>query len=247
MSFLAVTSLAEAAMPAPSAAGGALPVVASLLVGAGLAGVAVARRTGTARLRALVGVALAALAFQVFHLAEHGLQLGHWLLHPTEAPWLTPWAAVGRDALAAAVDGVAASGAELLHLVGNGLFLAGLVALSLVAAQRGVEHDRTRSLRAALLVQGLHVAEHVLLTTSWFLAGEAWGASTVFGLLEPGTVVAGAVRVWFHFAVNLAATALAVRALRDVGADDLLGLLRETRRDEGRTVGLHGVDGPRGW
>ena len=40
--------------------------------------------------------AVAGVAFQVFHFLEHGLQLGYWFLHPTAAPWLTPWAVLGQ-------------------------------------------------------------------------------------------------------------------------------------------------------
>lgn len=195
-----------------------LPSAGLLVLGLGAVGLALHRRDGRARLHALLGIALAATAFQVFHVAEHALQVGYWLLNPTEAPWLTPWAAVGRDALAATVDGRAGSGSELLHLVGNGLFLAGLVALQAAARQRDMSPARLRNLRLAVVVQGVHVAEHVVLTATWFATGEALGVSTGFGLFEAGTTLGGAVRVWFHFAINLVATLYALRALRDTDA-----------------------------
>ena len=81
------------------------------------------------------GVVMAAvglLGFQAFHVLEHGIQIGYWFGHPQAAPFLTPWAVVGRDVLAAPLGRGPARGAELLHLVGNLLFLGGLLLLAAV-------------------------------------------------------------------------------------------------------------------
>lgn len=191
-----------------------------------LAGVATALVVGWAASRSSVrGVLLVAaggLLFQVVHALEHVLQLGYWVAHPLEAPWLTPWAAAGRDTLAVAVDGHAAGGNELLHLLGNLIFLGGLVALA-VWRTRTARAGGGRTLRWAFGTQGLHVAEHMLLVATWALAGQATGVTTLFGALEAGTAPAHSVRVLSHFALNAVATWAAVVAAVQSG---LLGALR---------------------
>jgi hypothetical protein len=161
----------------------------------------------------LLAIVYGAMAFQVVHALEHVLQIGYWIQHPTQPPWLTPWAEVGRDALALATDGQTGTGNELLHLGGNLIFLAGLVAAVVVARRWSVPAERTRWLRLALWLQAAHVAEHLVLTTTAIAWGAGHGASTAFGLLTPGTVLAAAVRVWLHLLLNLAATAFAVAGI----------------------------------
>lgn len=200
-------------------AGGGLEATPALALGLGLIGATVAYHRGTAprgrtRTGVLLLVAGAALAFQMFHLAEHVLQAGYWLSHPSEAPWLTPWAGAGRDVLAGVAGGSADTGAELLHLVGNTIFLAGLLAA--VAVVRRGDAGPSVWLRRATMVQTAHVAEHVALTTTLVLGGRAVGATTLLGLLAPGTAVLHTTRVWSHFAINAVATVLAVLAVRDL-------------------------------
>lgn len=165
------------------------------------------------RMATLMWVAVAGIAFQVIHFAEHVLQAGYWVVHPGEAPWLTPWAAASRDVLARAADGQATTGNELLHLGGNAVFLAGLIA-AVVAVRASHRWDRSPwGLRMALWAQGVHVGLHVGLTVTWLTIQQAHGLSTLFGLLEPGTVWANAMRVWVHFVINLIATVYAVIGL----------------------------------
>lgn len=201
----------------------------STLSPTGLVGLAIAIGAGVAvalillpgrslprRTTILVGVAMGGLAFQVFHVLEHGLQFGYWLVNPSARPWLTPWAETGAEGLklwcslvpVGAASRAAACGAELLHLFGNVIFLAGLLAFAAVISSAG-----RRSLRRALIVQWFHVAEHVLLTATVFVLGRPLGFSTAFGLLDAGPV-ASSYRVWFHFLVNLVATLFALAALR---------------------------------
>lgn len=156
--------------------------------------------------RVLVATALFGLGFQLVHVVEHLAQTVYWVMHPTAAPWLTPWAATGRDVLAMTVDGNANSGNELLHLAGNVIFLSGLAALT-VLLRRG-RSPVPGPLRAALWAQGLHVLEHVVLTTTWFVYGRALGVTTLFGAVQGATV--GGLRVWAHFALNLVATGCAI-------------------------------------
>lgn len=152
-------------------------------------------------------VAAGGLGFQVVHVLEHVAQAGVWMAHPNQPPFLTPWAIAGRDALA--VGGDAALGNELLHLVGNLIFLAGLVALALLARRR---QAGGRALRLALVVQSLHVSEHLALTLTAATMGEAVGITTAFGLLDAGGPL-WALRVNAHFVWNAVATVAAVGAV----------------------------------
>lgn len=166
------------------------------------------RASTTDRTRELLKyLAIGALAFQMVHLIEHVAQLGYWIAHPLEAPWLTPWAIEGRDALAA--DGNLALGNELLHLVGNLVFLGGLLALVFYCRRR--ELEASSPLRLAMVIQGIHVAEHLVLTVTTAVWGKAAGLSTFFGLVS-GPVMTS-YRVWFHFLINIVATWFAARAL----------------------------------
>ena len=151
---------------------------------------------------ALVSLVVFCLGFQVVHALEHVLQLGYWVLHPSEAPWLTPWAVTGRDLLAAVSNGHPTTGNELLHLLGNLIFLAGLVGLLHVVRERSeLPH---RSLHVATVLQTVHVGEHVALALSWLATGQALGITTLFGRLQ-GTV-GSAGRIWAHFLLNVVAS-----------------------------------------
>ena len=170
--------------------------------------------TGPRREDALSKVVVGAVGFQVFHFLEHGLQLGYWIVNPKEKPWLTPWAQTGADGLAFWCkiwpgEGRAGQrGAELLHLVGNSIFLAGVVALFVLARLRHVRH---RSVHSAVIFQGLHFIEHIILTVTVFATGKGWGASTMFGRWSGSELSSH--RVWWHFTVNGIATTVAVVAL----------------------------------
>lgn len=146
------------------------------------------------------------MAFQVVHLIEHAAQLGHWLGNPTEPPWLTPWAMAGRDALA--VGGTAAAGSEVLHLVGNLIFLVALLAMAAVAPRAGSRSHQ--DLDRAVYLQGFHVVEHLLLTISFLIWGRSLGVTTLFGVATG--VFGSSLRVWAHFLLNLVATYYAGRA-----------------------------------
>lgn len=116
-------------------------------------------------------------------------------------------------------------GTELLHLIGNLIFLGGLGALTVTCCAAGCAFRCLRSLKTALYVQGLHVVEHVALTSTVVLTGQAIGVSTFFGRL--GGPVMTSWRVWFHFLANLVASWYAARALNDTAV--ALNVTREAR------------------
>lgn len=169
------------------------------------------RRSNPRTIRTVAYVAVAGVTFQVFHFIEHIAQLGYWFMHPTEAPWLTPWAATGRDILAA--GGSPVTGTEWLHLLGNTIFFVGLIAMWRLLGFRRLSLLKYGSLKRAIGWQGFHVAEHVALTMTWLLFGTAMGLSTFFGLVEGGALLSS-YRVWFHFLLNLLVTLYAARALK---------------------------------
>jgi hypothetical protein len=166
--------------------------------------------------RALKYMAVAAFTFQGVHFLEHIAQLGYWLLHPSEAPWITPWAIPARDALA--VAGEVPLGNELLHLTGNLVFLGGLLALAVYWSKRGGK--ASPHLRTTLWVQGIHMVEHVALTASTIIFGKAVGLSTFLGLVSGPAMTS--YRVWFHFLINLVATWYAGRAILALHRQGLL-------------------------
>ena len=106
---------------------------------------------------------------------------------------------------------------EGLHLVGNVIFLVGIIALGRVTP------TPLPGVKTALVLQGVHVAEHVLLTATLWLFGTPMGLSTLFGAAYDYSW-AGTARVWFHFLINLGATIPAATAL--------FVWWKQTRRDQ---------------
>jgi hypothetical protein len=72
------------------------------------------------------------------------------------------------------------------------------------------------------------VLEHLLLTFTLLLLGEASGFSTLFGALSNATL--WTYRVWWHFAINLFATVYATRAAKAMYDEGLVlsGPMRRT-------------------
>lgn len=161
-------------------------------------------------------VVAGALAFQLIHVFEHGLQVAVWAGDPSARPWMSSWAAgtasgVGQwCSLVATSSGAKPLGTEMLHLLGNVIFVAGLAVMVSLGALVHLGHARK-----ALAIQCLHVLEHVVLTGTLVVTGTAYGASTVLNDVLP---VGGATaRVLFHFGINAAATFYAVRAVHSAG------------------------------
>lgn len=170
--------------------------------------------------RVLRDIAVFALLFQVFHFIEHIAQVGYWFVNPSQPPWLTPWAVAGRDLLA--VDGTPGGGNELLHLVGNLIFLGGVVALALITWHSGRKIKQIRYLSTTLILQGVHVAEHILLTVSYLAMGSAVGFTTLFGTAQGP--FGSSLRIWAHLLLNLTATYYAFRSVWEMYA---MGLVLE--------------------
>jgi hypothetical protein len=184
--------------------------------------------------RVVRDVATAALVFQLVHFIEHVAQLGYWAMHTSSAPWLTPWAMAGRELLV--VDGTPASGNELLHLVGNLIFLAGVLALAGLVPRARRWTGEIPFLKPAILLQGAHVIEHVLLTGTYLASGEAIGFTTVFGLADGA--FGSTLRVWAHFLLNLVATYFALRAVLEMRRSGLLAIDGHLKGPVGLPVSL---------
>jgi hypothetical protein len=174
--------------------------------------------TAASTIRKAQYVAVAGIAFQIVHLVEHVAQTGYWFMHPADAPWLTPWAVVGRDMLV--VGGRIVTGNELLHLLGNGIFMGALLALAWVAKSHGMSADRFPHLGKAIATQGIHLAEHVLLTLTVFTIGMPLGLSTLFGFATGSW--GSSYRIWFHFIINAIATYYATMGVAEMHQDDLI-------------------------
>lgn len=163
------------------------------------------------------------LAFQIGHFAEHAVQFGVWfggahdwvaatfcgrgtpyMSRPvTEAvtlagTYLFPDAAPPRQMMLAM---------ELLHLVGNAVFLATIGAVCALT--------RSKWSRYAFYIEAAHLCEHLSLTLTAFYVGVPIGVSTLFGRARALLGSDGAVgwRVSWHFFMNLLPMPLTMVAL----------------------------------
>ena len=145
------------------------------------------------------------LIFQSFHTLEHLVQLSRWFNSPYSPPYMSPIAKTASSQLESSfasisnIIGVPSLGMELLHLVGNAIFLTGGVVLFFSPVFAKV---RKYSLYA-LLFEGVHMIEHSILTISALSGNGAWGASTQFNLLAGSQLTTH--RIWWHGAMNLVA------------------------------------------
>lgn len=180
-----------------------------------------ARKAGRARSAAswLYYVTYGTLAFQVVHTVEHLIQTGYWIRFPNNNPWLSPWADATARGLAAMGDSSARlqTGNELLHLAGNGVFFFGLVAMFIALRDAGARGNQMWGAWWALILEGIHFGEHVVLTATWYIVGKPYGLSVLFGwgytLPAPWPT---AIRIWWHFMFNLMPMICALVALREM-------------------------------
>lgn len=153
------------------------------------------------------------LAFQVGHFIEHAVQFGVWIAGQYQ--WVV-WAFCGRDApymsppVTTAVRYAGAwlfpeadpgrqmmLGMEILHLLGNGIFLATIAGVNYLMPSKWA--------RWAFYLEGAHLCEHLALTLTAYYIGKPIGLSTLFGQAPYYFGKSGAVgyRVSWHFAMNL--------------------------------------------
>ncbi len=153
------------------------------------------------------------IAFQIGHFVEHAVQFGMWLFSDRSAAWMSVWAmwlvhSIG-EALRPNAGHIAqmAAGMEVLHLIGNAIFL-----LTLAGAYRLMP---SRNIRLAIYVEGFHLLEHLMLTGSVLILGKALGISTLLGYSSLVFTQEGMVgyRVFWHFAMNLVPSLLLMKSI----------------------------------
>jgi hypothetical protein len=161
-------------------------------------------------LKILVGMGL---AFQLGHFAEHAVQFAVWSAGKSQ--WVVA-TFCGRDTpymsrpVTAMVELVGAYlfpkadlarqmmvGTEILHLIGNCMFLATIAGVFYFIP--------TKLVRYALYIEGAHLCEHISLTLSAYYVGKPIGLSTLFGQASAlwGQELAVGWRVSWHFVMNL--------------------------------------------
>ncbi len=148
---------------------------------------------------AVIGIGIVG---QIGHLQEHIAQAGYWVQHPNAKAWMTPWGTGLAKGYGQVDDSKPTLGMEILHLVGNFIFLAGITGVLLITARARKVTARKWG-KMGVWMQGIHGLEHVSLTLSVALgAKKAIGLSTWFGTLDAG---AGATtyRIWWHAIANL--------------------------------------------
>jgi hypothetical protein len=153
------------------------------------------------------------LAFQVGHFAEHAVQFGVWLSGTyqfvidnfcgRDTPFMS-WPVTEMVRLMGAalfpdapLPRQMMMGVEVLHLIGNSLFLATIAGVYYLLPVKLV--------RYAFYIEGGHLLEHLALTVSAYYVGKPIGISTLFGQAVPlwGREVAVGYRVSWHFVMNL--------------------------------------------
>jgi hypothetical protein len=180
----------------------------------------VADRHGRGRqvYRGASAVVILGVVGQLGHLQEHIAQVGYWVQHPNAKPWMTPWG----DGLAMGFGRVDTAhpvlGMEVLHFVGNMIFLAGMAGVMVLTCRAPGVRARKWG-RMGVWMQGLHGLEHLSLMLSvWLGAPRAIGVSTWFGTMAPGPGL-WTYRVWWHFLANVLGSVIFAGALRHVWAD----------------------------
>lgn len=157
---------------------------------------------------ALWTVAALGLLFQVGHFFEHAFQWVVWSLGNMseicgrDTPWVSGWVRDLIDKIGLIVASTADAprrwmlGLEVLHLLGNGVFLGTLGLLYYLT--------RNRWVRWGFYIEAFHLYEHIMLTSTAFFIGKPIGLSTLFGAAGLGTKeLAVGVRVTWHFLMNL--------------------------------------------
>jgi hypothetical protein len=149
------------------------------------------------------------LLFQVGHFAEHAFQFAVWTLGDLSnicgrnTPWMSPWAKDLVEQIGLRLFPTADTprrmmlGMEVLHLIGNSIFLTSLACLYHCLPSKWV--------RWALYIETFHLYEHISLTATAYFIGKPIGMSTLFGGVGAigGPEFAVGCRVTWHFVMNL--------------------------------------------
>lgn len=154
------------------------------------------------------------VCFQIFHFIEHLVQFGVWVGGKHDQPYMSPIAMHFSHHLGELIvpsctcppkpDGVIQIcpnqmmiGMELLHLIGNGIFLATIAGIFYFMPTRWVKY--------AFMIELFHLYEHIMLTSSVLAIKQPIGLSTLFGGAEAlgGHEFAVGYRVSWHFVMNL--------------------------------------------
>lgn len=155
-------------------------------------------------LKLLGTVAFLGILFQVGHFAEHLFQFGIWVLGDLSQicgrnqAWLSD---VAKDLVAFIGSNfhegrAKLMGVEVLHLLGNAIFLTSLLALYACIG--------TKWVRWACYVEGFHLYEHIMLTFTSYFLGHPVGLSTLFGaVIDMPPEARVGIRVSWHFVMNL--------------------------------------------
>jgi hypothetical protein len=157
----------------------------------------------------LAPVAALGLLFQIGHSAEHAFQFAVWVLGDLsnicgrDTPWMSQWAnelvrQIGLIFFPTSEASLRMTlSMEVLHLIGNSIFLTGLLCLYYCI--------RSKWVRWALYIETFHLYEHISLTATACFIGKPIGMSTLFGGagLIGGPEFAVGCRVTWHFLMNL--------------------------------------------
>jgi hypothetical protein len=179
----------------------------------------------------------AGLAFQVGHFAEHAAQFVVWVLGDLshlcgrDTPWMSPWVTelvrlTGLYLFPQANDARRMMvGMEVLHLIGNIIFLTSLFFLYQCLPSKWV--------RWALYIEGFHFCEHAALTVTAVYVGTPIGISTLFGYAGSlgGREFAVGYRVIWHFVMNLLPMPFAMYAIMQAYRASGQSGVRPIRRD----------------
>ena len=193
----------------------------------------------TRMMKGIFVVVVLGVLFQIGHFFEHAFQWGVWLFGDRSKPWMSvvaDWLAMTAGQIVYPMPDICTDekgwmakqmlyGMEVLHLVGNTIFL---VTIGLLLAYFASNHTpyykrmgenptrkQTRHyLKWALAIEGFHLYEHIMLTVTVFTLGKPVGFSTLFGgtAFFPKEYAVG-YRVSWHFFMNFIPTIFVMKAL----------------------------------
>lgn len=169
----------------------------------------------------LMVAALFGITFQVGHFIEHVVQFGVWLFNDHSKPYMSPWVMWMTNELGQSLFPQAIAqrqmmmGMEILHLIGNSIFLATIGCLFCCVPDKLI--------KLALIVEAAHLYEHLTLVLTALYRHEPLGMSNLFGgaMVIGGREFAVGYRVTWHFVMNLVPTALI-----------MMSIMRRMRKDE---------------